>query len=394
MKTVGDELHRMLCTAVVSDQDLQLTLHPAEEPVEFNLGDHGELLCSAKTNSAGPGYHVFLVDLLEQIAPACGIEWSWLDPEGEQGDETGYQEHRDFERVQAEMLKWLRAMTRQILSLEDHSNVMISMPVGYGFSGDVYVASPLGEWSRTWFESVVDRPIEELEEHGSELFPWWNRGRDAAFYANCGFVRSWMDVRWQPPIDEVEEVLLRDTHACFERAKRLDPSHPLPEPEIEELRGLLNGTDTDHRVDPRRVGFRRRNMKCWLTGGWTISLPGYYREGLEDDGGTVLFWHGSRAIRGSSISATPPEGQSDLVEYVLSGKPSEGDVYDFEEKHLRGWATIEETSEDGEEYFVLHGEMAIGHHVGYLTVCFDDPQDKDWALSVWRTMFHGDTAEA
>ncbi len=41
-------------------------LHPAEEEVGFYV-DQGYLVCAAKTSSAGPGYHAFVIEMLDEL---------------------------------------------------------------------------------------------------------------------------------------------------------------------------------------------------------------------------------------------------------------------------------------------------------------------------------------
>jgi len=67
----------------LSENSLYVTLHPCEETVIFEYVNN-DLICSAKTNSVGPGYHAYLVELIEKIAIDLGIPWSWNLEEGEE----------------------------------------------------------------------------------------------------------------------------------------------------------------------------------------------------------------------------------------------------------------------------------------------------------------------
>jgi len=90
--------------AIIHRDVLYLELHPAEEDVRFFVDDHDYLICSARTSSAGPGYHAFLVELLEMIQGPAKISWIWDDEEKEFMDETTYFSKRDFNTLQMEMV--------------------------------------------------------------------------------------------------------------------------------------------------------------------------------------------------------------------------------------------------------------------------------------------------
>jgi hypothetical protein len=52
-------------------------LLPFEEPAEFWMREDGALVCSGKTSSLGPGYHQFLVGLLDRVGERLELDWEW-----------------------------------------------------------------------------------------------------------------------------------------------------------------------------------------------------------------------------------------------------------------------------------------------------------------------------
>ena len=102
----------MMCDFGANEADhptLFLQIHPCAEDVEISVPQPGMCLINAKTLTAGPGYHVFLCDLLHSLAAHHHIEWE--EPEEQvEGDETGYFFQRDATSVRQEMLRWLSAM--------------------------------------------------------------------------------------------------------------------------------------------------------------------------------------------------------------------------------------------------------------------------------------------
>jgi hypothetical protein len=84
-----------------------VTLHPAAEALYLEA-DGETVTASAKTSNVGPGYHAFLVFVLDSVQASLGLKWEWA----EEDDETGFARHGDFARLQAEMAKQFRQCRR------------------------------------------------------------------------------------------------------------------------------------------------------------------------------------------------------------------------------------------------------------------------------------------
>ena len=75
----------------------------------------GYALVSAKTSSAGPGYHAFFISCLDQIEKRLGLAWNWSEDErvgGEPTDETCHALSRDFSALQSDMAASSKACSR------------------------------------------------------------------------------------------------------------------------------------------------------------------------------------------------------------------------------------------------------------------------------------------
>ena len=59
-------------------------LHPGAEEVQLILIDQEHVVVSASTSAVGPGYHIFLVSLLKDLAR--DFQTSWQRSEGESGE--------------------------------------------------------------------------------------------------------------------------------------------------------------------------------------------------------------------------------------------------------------------------------------------------------------------
>lgn len=381
---IGDLLHTHLSEMWRTEDGLAARLHPAEEAVEFRLEPAGLLTASAKTSSAGPGYHAFLVHLLEQLGEQCDLSWVWEDSERGFLDEAGYFGDRDFGRLQSEMAGWLRSLARHITSEDGYAHLALSLPADFQVPGDYFAISSLGYWDRQWFESVSEASEGELYERSAEFFPWWSRDRDARFWLNCGLVKAWVDLSWRPPQDDHELAGCRRTLECLELAQRLDPGLPLPDREIDDLNLLVGEADRpDFRPAEEGVGFHRRPMRRPLTGGWTIVVPGFYYDEMEDDHTTVVYWYANRTVRGSSLSFEPGPSPD-----AAAPEPDEAHrELEFAEAHLTGVADIEWFEEEDESYWRLQGEVRAPGRICILSICFEDAADREWAVETRKSTF-------
>ena len=92
---LADPILKRLCRRQIKGLEAHVQFHPAEEEVDFLFQDSW-LVCSAKTSSAGPGYHEFLIELLERTRQrACELEWVFIDNVREFCDETDFALQRD-----------------------------------------------------------------------------------------------------------------------------------------------------------------------------------------------------------------------------------------------------------------------------------------------------------
>ncbi len=369
---VGDSDHAAITAWGSVPNGVDFILHPAEEPLELRVVD-GWLEATAKTSSAGPGYHAFAIEWLDRVADEFGLTWSWADEAREYLDETGFAETRDFESLQAEMFAWLRFVAKRLLGSEQ-AEWPLGLPMGFWVRGDHYAISSLGRWSREWFEAAAAADDTNSTDHGRAFFPWWNRDRDALFFKNCALVQAWVDVLWRAPVGDQERRCLENTLACFHRARALDPALELPESEIAEIEALIAG-NAPERPRVSGVGFRRLPMRKPVTGSWTLEVPGYFQETSERDGGTIVFWDGTRTIRSSSFAFGPEEPP----------RPETGSLV-FDEDGRWGTAEIDRIEQEGAVYWQLHGEMRAPGSVCVVTVCFDDADDREWAIESWRSL--------
>lgn len=362
------------------EASLALGLHPAEEPVRFELVDGLRVRCTARTSSAGPGYHAFALEMLERAFAASGLRWRWRDQDRELGDVTGYLTHRDTARLQEEMLRWLEALAEHVLEEdEDGGGYAISMPLGFQLVGDYFAISATGYKSREFFEGLGAEVAETRQALAREFFPWWDPGFGPSFWDGMARVLCWTALPWRVPVDDREVRLFELARESLDRA-----SFPAPS-ERQEIEVLL-AADSEVQEPPRPVGmgFRRQPMRQALGDGWSVVVPGYYLQEVGDDGNPI-FWFGPRTLRAASFGVRGVDRDA-LVEQGLADGQRVEEELRFEAGHLAGRAVVLRM-EDGEDaYWMLQGVVAADERMVLTTICFTDEADREWAVETWHSV--------
>ncbi len=382
---------------------LFVTVHPGAEELEFCVPEAGHLIASAKTSTAGPGYHIFVCDLLHELGRHFGLTWHDPDPEQGTGDETGYFFDRDPQAVRQEMLRWLGALAHIVTNEEfarDSYVRMVSMPLGYSYPDQQGILTPLGPRTTDWFRAVLDDPA-----GGVEFFAWWHDGAGWDFFLGRALCRMWQEVRWRPPLTEAEGALLVDVHLDLERAFRLQPDAAIPWREWGEVLDYLieyfgyaefqHGADLEAEIRSRagrsvggpRIGYRRGPVQVSLTGGWSITIPGELAEAWEEQGQTWTAWYGGRGVRFTSWSVREGEDPQPAREVLDELELPEGDVIERREGPLLGRAVFcPEEQETGP--WALHAYAAVDGGFARCDVLVKGRDDLAWALDIWKTLRH------
>ena len=384
---------------------LYVQLHPCAEEIELSAPTAGVCAVIAKTSTVGPGYHIFLCDLLHALGAQFHIEWDEPDEEEGLGDETGYFFKDEPACVRQEMLRWLSALSRVVVEnckdLE-HGIRMVSMPADYGYPDQTGILTPIGPRSPQWFEQMVEKP-----ERGTDFFPWWPEGVGSAFFLGRARCKLWQDVRWRTPITEDEGEQLMDIHLDLERAFHLDPHAPIPWREWWEMLQYLNDyfgyAEFHHEesledeiktwaalVDPMLplVGYRRGPVQVTLTGGWSIVIPGEFAEDWEENGETWSAWYGGRTIWFTSWSVKGENDESLNPEQILDSRPwpEDAEVLSHQDGALHGRAVFLPFEEEGQMLWNLKGYSAVEGKFALCNIYLQDESDRDWAIAIWKSL--------
>ena len=280
-----------------SGDHMWISVVPFAENIELFV-DAGAVVFSAKTSGAGPGYHEFVVAILDELEVELGLAWSFGEDEG---DETGFRESRETAELRRTMAGQARGLARMVIESMGQGT-LVNMGLDFRPKVRGFAASPLGEWSAEWFDRLAAATDAEALALAEDFFPWWNRELSGDEFAKFGMVVCWNDVRWVSPVGDAEELAIGTALDCFEQARELGTRLEIPELVRAELKRLASPDAPTHAPGPEGVGYRRRMVTVSLPGHWELEVPGYFHDAVEDEGGTLVYWLEHRTIRASTLS--------------------------------------------------------------------------------------------
>src|SRR5262249_55495651 len=73
----AQELHPVTFVGVRDEKPtLYCRLHPAAEDLEISVTDSAEFTASANTSTVGPGYHIFVCEMLQRLGKSFKATWA------------------------------------------------------------------------------------------------------------------------------------------------------------------------------------------------------------------------------------------------------------------------------------------------------------------------------
>ncbi len=402
----GDTLRGHSPGARTADGAIELSLHPAARPVRIEATDTGGLAVSAMTVPVGPGYHTFVIRLLERMGEDLAIAWtmpsgaspgvapSGAETEPVSSDPTGMLVSRDRRDTERGHLAWLRSALVAVRDARGQgtTGLHLGMPPGVRFSFEGAVATVLGPRDDAWLERALADP-----RVAAEVWPWVADAMDARYHLGRALTLMWTEVRWRPPAGVEEITLLDEILGLLRHAYPLEPGLPWPWPEWRELFVLRGQTDhaTRQLLDRAAaasaergtsgqtpIGYRR-NPVTILHEGWALDVPGSFT-GVQ----TAEEWSGGEAGRNITLAG---------VETAEGGRPMTPDQFlrqvaahlgrdaiEHDDGVVRGRARLESEASSGIEVAVVEGFSAVRGRGAAIRIVIDDPQDWKWALDTWR----------
>ena len=305
---------------------------------------------SAQTNVFGPGYHDYVINLLDEMTYKTRL--SWVDDEDDEPDETGYWQHRNFQELQTSHADWLRLLISVILEKDpenfgppqkDRHQVpgLVCMSPNILPLGPQLVSMPLGPKSREELEALKDDP--------SRFFIWWEKSihpsffrrnwqHPATFYLKYALNFMWENINWLPPETDEEKQLIDQTLYYLNLAWNSDPILNFPVAEWLEMASLtgdellvetLTHRFPDHQTRQPAIGYRRGQIEATCGGPWSLILPGTLHHQITEDN-MMVWWNDEFKIktkvspllhRDSGQEITPDEFFENLREAFICHHP-------------------------------------------------------------------------
>ena len=260
---------------------IAITMHPNAGRIFFIHADDDDLEIEAKAYTVGPGYHAFLVSILDSMQSSLGLRWEWAD-------ETGYSHKRDFADLQSRMAKSFReicaGLVKQIHAGGEATGAKIFMPANFCVvAAKDEIFTPFGPITLKQLEDWASIDGAELRKAAAGFYMWWDQGFGGSFYRGVTLYRLWMDIRWATPLDHDEAELVMGTLRCYAAALEHRAELPVPQPAITELFALIDGNVMRPVANSHGIGYRRRAWARPVGSNWRLVMPGSLEPTEEGD---------------------------------------------------------------------------------------------------------------
>jgi hypothetical protein len=366
-------------------------LHPADEPVEFWITED-RLYCAAQTSAAGPGYHAYVVETLDWLAQELSIAWVWDNENEELGDETGYVRHRDFDRLQFAMADWSREVARLVIDRARAGSQNFRLSLSVELSNAIeelrftsaFALSPMGPWDKTFFENVASADDMVLPSVAKTFFPWWDRGFTPTTWFNIARVLLWTEFPWRSPLETDERQIGHFAVDCIARAEEQGYPNARPDLNYAELQTLLSAGNAFIAPAPNGIGYKRGAMRRSFPDGWTIAVPGYFLEIVEDDGNTVITFD-DVVIFGTSISFERPADRA-LGDALAADKIGNDFIVETSGDGFVGRANIRYVADASPPNWSLNGGVEAEKGVFIATMRFVREAARDRCIEYFRSI--------
>ena len=359
-----------------------MQLVPCEEEVQVEQIEN-RVRFSARTSTCGPGYHAFLVGLLDRVAQKDGGAWHDAGAEEDSTllDETGYFEERDFARLQRSMSDWLRALGSSVAGGELSDSSRICMPLDSPDTLEPGMLTPAEVRPRGFFANLAQLEGEALECAAAEWFAWWNEGTQAA---SLGLARALLfQLPWHVPSTDGERAQSSFALACLAAVPPETPFGGDPASVLRrELQALVAPNASDGAPRTGGFGYRRGLVRFHPHANCAVTLPGYWYRTVEDDESVAGYWHGERALHLSSYSVHAegrPRSAASILAEQLARRPSTAVWHcEWTEDQNPGVAWCERRESD-EVFYVLTVFKAADGALIHATLTYTREADHDWA---------------
>jgi hypothetical protein len=113
---------------------------------------------------------------------------------------------------------------------------------------------------------------------------------------------------------------------------------------------------------------------------------------FKEDTGTLSIWHRNRTAHFGTYDLMPDSPNGPRVKAETIARPEPDDIPQgvkpvrFKRDDRVGFYWIVPTEEDGQKAWLLQGCMAVDGSAADVTIWFEDPQDRNWAIKTFESV--------
>lgn len=302
-----------------------------------------------KTNTAlvGPGYHVAVCKLFEEIVEEGPIYLS-ID------DECEYLEDHDFDRIKENYFySYMDRLMDSFSAMSDSDEATYAwdnksfLPLAKEKS----VITPLG------YIYAYDCVNKRVEEACKQYFIWNEIEKDPYFYRNSALVSLWCDCLFEKSIfDEKALSIAKSICNALEKAHELDKELALPVDEYQLLCKVLNRPIQIFDVDQYPsgdIGYRKNHV-FYVYGNWFIYFHGNAIQSYDGHTMTLELKDEESSLITMKITGYKNHEKMDFAYRYLNRVDSLDNV-DFESEDIHVKSVLHELNDDTHTLY-LHAQ--------------------------------------
>lgn len=237
--------------------------------------DKGKLRAESQTNIVGPGFHVTVIEFMEQLAERENLK---LKAE----DRTGYFWRRDFLAMRRQYFyQWFTDLMNTVSEWSEDQEYTFCWPARlyYPDRQKGKLITHIRSFSFTEIRSVVNSGLSMA--FAKDFFIWNEIEKDALYYRNYGLVLLNQNCNFMPSSrSESDRTVNKEIIEALETAFSMDSRLPFPKKEYLEVCRLAEHEPLDvSQAEPlpgdAEVGCRKHLVYRSL-GNMSFALPGHY----------------------------------------------------------------------------------------------------------------------
>lgn len=260
----------------IEDYDTNVIIDICPEGVVNCFYEKEFITLVSQTELAGPGFHAYVVELLEEISKRSQLELEILDP-------TQYAQQRDFETLRHRYFyQWLSDIKAYVHKHQDQNDLCICWHSDYHPENkEGMIITHMGYYG---IENFINKETELLAK---EFFLWNEKERDGEYYRNCAYHLLWKECFFSySSMNDATDKIASTIISYLEAANERNPELELPMETYHELCTCIGHMPIQHSADCGSISGYRKSDIYYRFKNWYVKFPGcaevFYDEPLDE----------------------------------------------------------------------------------------------------------------